>query len=234
MYGVFFMRRIDKIKLTTVVALLAMCMCLLAISGCGNVLEKYIDYVSELRENIYVASDDDYDIEIITGTREEEFIMDGYCGNIVDYTLVTIEPKNMEDNYNYAVTINGVLYEGEFVKHPFAESLSCDIQVLSTDNVVYLDIIGTKTSSFEAISVKTEDMIDATMAVDIAENTLSSQLGSLKSSNALNAEIYVRLMNNPIDNSGGYYWYVAFIGRSQTVYAVLINPTTMQVVAIRD
>lgn len=56
----------------------------------------------------------------------------------------------------------------------------------------------------------------------------------MKDKNALNAEVYVRYLENPISSAGGYYWYVAFCPQKYEVYAVLIDPITREITAVRE
>ena len=59
-------------------------------------------------------------------------------------------------------------------------------------------------------------------------------VSSAPDKNALNAEVYVRYLENPISSAGGYYWYVAFCPQKYEVYAVLIDPITREITAVRE
>lgn len=218
-----------------VVCLVAVVCSVFVFAGCSDPIEKYATKISELRQNIYTVVSDSYTGEIITGTREKEFVLDGYCSGSVDYTLITVTPlSNACDNYEYSVILNGVIYSGAMVRHPFGNSYSAEIEVISYDSDIECKIIcscGEQELSF--CGVYDDSMITPSRAVEIAESKLSSSLSTLRVNGELNAEIYVRLMNNPIDSSGGYYWYVAFVGSASTLYAVLIDPMTGEVVANR-
>lgn len=221
-------------KLALVICLL---LCTLILVSCGTRLDKYDRYISELREDVLEAKNENYSVNVITGKKEDPFLMDGHCDATVDFTLITLLPTNkgVATDYTYEVVIDSVTYSGTFLPHPFGETYSADIRAKCT--VSELDVIinyGGNAETLVAKSVKTTDMITSEKALEIAEKRLKSQIKSLKVSGELKAEIYVRLMSNPIDNSGGYYWYVAFVGEAQVTYAVLIHPVTMEIVAERD
>jgi len=207
-----------------------------ALFGCFQTpMEKYEHLISELRDNVFIAQSARYSVSIITGKREDPFIMDGHAGGMRDFTVITVDPAAGENTYAYRVTINGKEYAGKLLAHPFAKTYSADIQALSLDTEIALTITTDgQSETLTAKSVKTEQMISCEKAVEIAEKKLKNAIGGFRVNGVMNCEIYVRLMSNPIDNSGGYYWYVAFIGEDKTIYAALIEPVSMQVVAVRD
>ncbi len=47
-------------------------------------------------------------------------------------------------------------------------------------------------------------------------------------------EIYVRLIPNPVNAAGGYFWYVAFVDINKETVAVLIEPESLEIVAVRE
>ena len=77
-------------------------------------------------------------------------------------------------------------------------------------------------------------MIGAEEALEIAEIRLKDRIKEHTSGGTLNAEIYIRFLENPISSEGGYYWYVAFVPDKYEVYAVLIDPITREIAAVRE
>jgi hypothetical protein len=205
------------------------------LSGCKSAMERYDPVVSELRDNIYLAESDRFSVSVITGKREDPFLMDGHAGGTRAFTLITIVPKSGAGPFTYKATVNGKEYTGDLLPHPFAPSFSADIEVLSTDSAIPVTVSGGGTEeTLTAVSVKNDRMITADKAIEIAEKRLKTRVDGFKSNGTYRCEVYVRLLQNPIDNSGGYHWYVAFIGENHTIYAVLIDPESMEIVAIRD
>jgi len=206
--------------------------------GCNEPLDRLFAQVSELRENIFIGESDNFSIKIITGLREDPFLMDGHAGITRDFTLITITPKNenSDSSYSFNTTINGTNFRGEFLAHPFNITLSADLNIRANQNEIIVTIInsGGTEENISTKSVVTEQMIDSTKALEIAQNKLKNSLETFKSGGELKAEIYIRLLANPIDNSGGFYWYVAFIGTCGTIFAVLICPIEVQVLAVRN
>lgn len=208
----------------------------LCLMGCNKNIEKYDKYISELRSNLYIYESENLSVTAISGRRETPFSLDGVAGDMIEYTVITIEPTFVPGKeYRYKTSINDVEYSGSFLVHPFGKTLSCDIPVKCENQLITIDIIsGEETITVQLASVVTENMINAETALSIALIKLKTQVESLKSGSDFNGEIYIRLTQNPIDNKGGYFWYVAFVSENDLTYAVLINPLTSEVVAVRD
>lgn len=217
--------------------ILSVCFMCLFLSACTQKIDKYGAYISELRTNVYTAKSDNFKVSAITGKRENPYNLDGNCSGTQEFTVLTIEPAQYiaSKRYTYKAVVNGVEYSGELKPHPFGKSFSADIlKKCETDSITCVISTSDSTENFNLLSVKTPDMIDEAKALDIACAKLKKQIDSIEANGQLNAEIYIRLMENPIDNNGGYYWYVAFIGKAQLIYAALIHPVTMEVLAVRD
>ena len=210
---------------------------LLSLFGCKTDMEKYGSNISELRRNVYEGGSENMQVTAITGVREDPYMIDGHCSGVRDFTVIKIVPKEFIAGkiYTYVANIDGAEYTGEFRQHPFGKSFSADIQAACNASSITLSVSADGASEeFTLISVVTEDMISAEKALEIATGRLKSEVSSLTSGGRLCAEIYIRLMANPVDNSGAYHWYVAFVGESQITYAALIEPVTMEIVAVRD
>ena len=205
--------------------------------GCKTEMEKRESNISELRSAVYVGGNDTMTVTAITGKREEPYVIDGHCSGVRDFTVIKIEPKQFDAGrvYSYAADLDGTQYTGQFVRHPFGKSFSADIEAVCTQSSITVTVsTDGAEEEFVLNSVVTEDMISAEKALEIASARLKKEIASLTSGGELCAEIYVRLMANPIDNSGEYMWYIAYVGEGQTTYAALINPRTMEIVAVRD
>lgn len=210
--------------------LLSVCLC-----ACGRSdLEKYGDKISELREHLFSAACAECSVTAIAGKREDPYRMDGVSGDKRDFTVITVTPTAFasDKTYRYRTEINGVTYEGDLLPHPFAQSLSVDIPVAAQEGFA-LTVSGDGEWQLQVERVVTGELIGAEKALSIALDKLKDNLRPLKNKGKLNAEVYVRLLENPIDGSGGYYWYVAFVGEDKVTVAVLLRGDTGEVSALR-
>jgi len=211
--------------------------------ACQPSIERLGHLVTELRDNIFVGESTNFKVNAITGRREDPFLMDGIVGTTRDFTLFTLTPKgDSADNlmaqteYSIKVLMDGVSREGVFVPHPFSNTLSVEFDVRATAPEITVTILRAKevVDSFNINSVVTELMISAEKALEIAENKLRNSIEVFKVGGELQCEIYIRLIENQVDASGGHHWYVAFVGPNQTIFAALIDSISMEVVAIRN
>ena len=222
-------------KIKSIVSVFAALLCALALSGCGgSYLRKYGDKISELRTHLFAAESTDYTVKAIAGKREKTYEWDGVSTEKRDFTVITITPSRFsaDKTYRYRAQIGDSVYEGDFLPHPFAQTLSADITVAATEDfslTVLCD--GEQTLTLER--VETGDNIGAEKALSIAFDKLKTELKRFRSKGKLRAEIYVRLTENPIDGTGGYFWYVAFVGEDASAVAILLHSDTGAVAALR-
>lgn len=207
----------------------------LTITACGKGnLDKYSKNIAELRERLYAAEDADYKVRAISGVREDPYEIDGVVAGKREFTVITVTPSDYRPdvNYRYRVTVGDKTYEGDMLPHPFAQSISADIAAAAKAGFTFT-LIGDGERSYEMKDSVSGGVISAEKAFSIALNKLKPQLRRFRERGKLNAEIYVRLVENPIDGSGGYYWYVSFVGSGRDTVAVLLRGETGEVGAIR-
>ena len=234
------MKKIKRFRFFVITAVLAglLAASIVGVTGCGGgtSMERLGHLISELRENVFVGESDNFSVNIITGLREDPFLMDGNAAIARDFTLITLTPKNVTDgNYAFEVNIGGTQFKGEFIAHPFAQTFSAELDIRANVSEIALTVTGNDGNEpIMATSVVTDPMISVEQALEVAENKLRNSLEVFKTGGVLQAEIFIRLIANPIDQSGGYHWYVAFIGQNQTIFAALICSISMQVLAVRN
>lgn len=216
--------------------LLLAIICSLGLFGCKGTVEKNFEKISELRDAVYEGGDEALKVTAISGLKEEPFDIDGLANGMTEFTLITIVPSDFDETvgYSYEITISDSDFVGAFAIHPFENSYSALIPLRTDAESLEVAVIKGKTRTEYVLSSPiTENFIDADKALEIALKKLSSCLKSFDKDD-ISYEIYCRLTANPISNADGYYWYVAFVGEGGTTFAVLIDPETMEIVAIRD
>ena len=201
-----------------------------AFCSCSEPFGRYGKYVSEYRDNVYVGENENFYAIAVTGYRENPFDIDGVSEqNKVEFLLVTVTPAEYNPSvaYSYSITVDGVEYAGEMNKHPFENTYSFEIAQYVSDEQITIYV---QQQAVTLSSILTEEYISAEKAFDIARSRLSKS-EVIKGGDY---EIYVRLIANPINAKGGYFWYVAFVDESQNTVAVLIDPVSMEIVAVRE
>lgn len=189
--------------------------------------------LSELRSDILCGSAGDYSVVLVTGIRENPFEIDGVSqADKVYFTVITVTVANYDplSEYNFTVSIGGQSYTGKLSRHPYNQSYSAEINALTDVPQMLLTLSrGATDTEITLNSVKGEDFISAQKAFEIAEKELKDAVAALET----DYEIFVRLIENPINPGGGYFWYVAFISTNKTTLGVLIDPVTMKIDAVR-
>ena len=215
---------------------LILCFFTLFLLACDSPMEKRERNLSELRDEVMVAAGDGMKISLISGVREDPFVIDGAPGEKKPFTVVTITPDGFNENaaFSYSLYIGESKFEGNFSKHPFKNTWSFEISERAEGSAALTVTCDGYAENFELKSVRTEEMIDAAAALEIAEIRLKDRIKEHTVSGELNAEIYIRFLENPISSEGGYYWYVAFVPEKYEVYAVLIDPLTREIAAVRE
>lgn len=227
------MVRVRSVK--WVAFLLTALLCWQLLCGCASSqLRAYANNISELRDHLFAAESADYAVTAISGRREDPYETDGVSKSKRDFTVITVTPAHFSPAtaYRYRAEIGGTTYEGDLLPHPFAQSLSADVPAAAKENFsVCIFADGEQTLELESAPVG--DNIGAEKALTIALEKLKGELKRFRSKGKLHAEIYVRLMENPIDGNGGYFWYVSFVGEEKDTVAILLKSDTGAVSATR-
>lgn len=218
------------------ISLLLCLMTVLPAAGCATKIEKRDRNVSELRDELMIAETEKMKVTLISGEREEPFVIDGTPGERMPFSVVTIAPRGFRDDaeFSYTAYIGAEKLEGKFSRHPYKNTYSVELPVRAETSAAVTVTTDGYAENFDLKSVKTAEMISASVALETAEIRLKDRIKELTADGELKAEIYVRFTENPISGDGGYYWYVAFVPEKYTVYAVLIDPATKEIAAVRE
>jgi len=121
------------------------------------------------------------------------------------------------------------------IKHPFNESFSIEVQKATNGSPINLQLSSTDGVKVDVdlTSTFTSEMINYKRVLDIAYNHLKEKFDSLTVDKKLNGEIFIRFIENPIDNNGGYFWYIALVDTNRNTSALLIDPITENILAER-
>ena len=206
--------------------------------ACQTATEKYNDSISEFRQTLMMGQNGDYEVELISGYRENPFKIDGLTEERINYSLVTIKATDLTlPSIEVTVTVGESEWKGEAVRHPFEQSYSFEVReaVFANEAVV---TVGTGDSAVEIClsNVRADGQIEGERALEIALDGLSDALSEYKNGSKFMGEIFVRYVPNPISTKQRFYWYVAFIPRddNQRIIAVLINPDSGRIEAKRE
>lgn len=212
--------------------------------GCaGKIPSEIKDNLSEIRINIFEATNDNISVNIITGQREEPYVLNGSAQGMNEYTVITIIPENPDNistdiTYNYLLKTGKKDYSGSFTLHPFGNSYAAEISEKINTKSVEIKITASKddwnfNESIVMESILTENMISWEDALLIGMEALENSISSMYSKKNLKAEVYVKLLCDPLGKTTDHYWYVAFAD-GKKVASALIDPISKEILALRE
>ena len=214
--------------------LISLCVILLfCLVGCGEESSDRVSY----RQNAYLSGEiDNFSVTVISGLRESPYIADGEKGELVEFCIISLSPKNSEDinkTYSYKVEIDGEIFQGNLNKETFGSTLSRDLGVDVGANMSSI----TFSDGESEFTVPVENMTaNALVSGDDALNTAKAQFKDIidkEESEEKYREIYIKFVSDRLSGEKEYYWYVAFVGKDNDYLAVLIDVVSGDVIAKR-
>lgn len=225
------------------VLFLVLTLCVINI-GCGGKIPAEIKKnLSEVRVNIYEMSNDNMSVNIITGEREEPYVLDGSANGMIEYTVITMTPENPDNisseiTYKYTLKTGKKDYSGTFTLHPFGNSYAAEIAEKIDAKSVQLIVSATKDDwNFEENvvieSILTSEMMSWEEALTKGMDALKKATEPMYDKNKLKAEVYVKLLCDPLGKTTDHYWYVAFAD-GEKIVSVLMDPVSKEILALKE
>ena len=218
-----------KIYLILTVILVLVC-ATVALVACGNKTQTGAnDNVSRRTDSYFAGESDCFAVSIEKGKREKTFIADGKATDVIDFCQITIVPLKSNDykSVNYIINGDDTTLGGEITASDFGEFSS----------VIELGFVPksvTVTAGSEVSEIDLTDMLEGKLtaqdAVNIAKEAFKDKLTAESEDGKAAREIYVKLITGDRTN---YYYYVSFIGDGVDYLAVLIDPSTGDIVSKR-
>lgn len=206
--------------------------CGLTLSACSfNLATKVKQNISELAEELFFGENDDTFVTITSGFREQPFEYDGVCNESVDFCVVDVVFKisNPLSEIDAQIIINDTPHQITLEKNPFKSSFMFDLQksIDASDHISF--VFNEKQID---LTCKSKDFsINFEKALNIGiENTLE-KLENLTSRGHFKGECYLKIINNPLQNSKLFYWFFSVKGQDGSTFSVIIDPNTGSVLA---
>lgn len=218
-----------KIYLILTVILVLACAAV-ALVACGNKPQRGAnDNVSRRTDAYFAGESDCFAVSIERGRKERTFIADGKATDVIDFCRITVVPLKSNEYQSVNFVINGedTTLSGEIKTFDFGEFTS-EIELNFTPKSV------TVTAGSEVSEIDLTDMLEGKLtaqdAVNIAKEAFKEKLTAESEEGKAAREIYVKLITGDRTN---YYYYVSFIGNGVDYLAVLIDPSTGDIVSKR-
>lgn len=211
------------------VAMLSMIFALVFVSCNKDATPPVESNVSREICAFYVGETENFAVSIEVGKREKNFVADGVSREVVDMVELVIIPLKVHDYEEYAYTLkkDDCTLSGRVKGNEFGEYAT----IINLDFAPATITIG-EGEGAECIDLVNvlEGKLTTSDAINVAEKEFAERIEGAKNDGTYNREIYVKLITGDRQN---YYYYVSYVGEGVDYWALLINPTTGEVVSKR-
>ena len=187
----------------------------------------YFAYVSELRSDLFMASDDEVSVSVACISREYPYNGDGIKAPLCDLIEITLEgdadeysvhilgEENIGGDMTFRNT-RGDFYYSQGVKSFPQTSITLRIEWDDTAR----DLVAT--------SVKSENTLSPQEALEYAVEAEKNLVESMSAEGAFAGEFYVRLLRRDRN-----YYYVGIVDKKGNMTSLLLDSETGEVLARR-
>ncbi len=198
-------------------------------AGCKKEL-CYFDYVSELRNNLFLARNEDFSLRVYSVVKETPYAADGVPQETSSRVEAYLVAPSGAQTVNFHFQIDERTFGGEMSYDNVTGEYyySCTLDASKLSSLPCQIDYGNQAIELTANSVLTETTLSPTAALDslIAQN--GELFTSLTDEYGFAGEIYLRLIYEDAP-----YYYAGVIDRSGKIYAFLLNAQTGKVLAAR-
>ena len=212
------------------VLLVALTACVL-LSSCKKKEVDYFSYVSELRSNILLASDEDFSLRAYAVEKEYPYSTDGVKRDCTKRAEVYLIAPSGDKNCNISFSVDGKEYGGEMsfdnVKTEYY--FSCTLDISKASEITFFIRFGEMEKTFTAKTVKTPNTLPPQKILLSLSQTETELFSSLTDEYGFAGEIYLRLI---FEESP--YYYIGVIDRNGNITAFLLHAESGKILAKRQ
>ena len=225
-------------KALLIILIFTLILTLAACHGKTDVEEKSAleQRISTCYNAVYVGSNEDFRANYITGEKEKLIVIDGEVGDLVSFATITVTPLSaslFNNTYTYRLTGENGEKTGELTKDVVGASFSAEVEGgEEIGKILSLTVIAEGILESEiTLTDKMEGTLSRKEILEIAERELTDVITAESDTGHLEREIYIKLVNALSDGDAPYYYYVSFIKSPSDYWALLIDPTTGEVIS---
>ncbi len=192
---------------------------------------NYFDYVSELRDNIFLAKNDSFSLRIYAVCKESPYSTDGVPRETFSRMEAYLTTPEGNKETHIRLQINDSHYEGEMsydlIKGDYY--YSCPANISTQQEILCYVKYGEEEMELTATSILTKDTISPQDALKKVQTEKAELFSSLTDKYGFSGEIHLRLL---FEDSP--YYYVGIIDRQGNCTAYLMNAETGKILAQRQ
>ena len=218
-------------RLVRLLVLLVVLIVCVSLAACKKNEVDYFSYVSELRGNILLASDEDFSLRVYAVEKEYPYFADGIKRDCTTRTEVYLVAPSGDKNCNISFSVDGKEYGGEMsfdnVKSEYY--FSCTLDTSRASEINFLIRFGETEKSLTAKTVKTQATLPPEKILLSLSQTETELFSSLTDEYGFAGEIYLRLI---FEESP--YYYIGVIDRNGNITAFLLHAESGKILAKRQ
>ncbi len=218
-------------------AILLVVISIFTLSACNK--KKKVAYdlsqnISYAETNKYAGASDDFRVTVTAGIREKLFIADGTAQNVGEFAQISVVPLKtnlLKQDYTYTLLGEGCELNGSLTRDVVTHNYIAAVELGECKNKLTALKLKYGENEVEIPLVdQLSDKITYQQALEIAKCELTEQIEGNITDGKLNREITVKLIRDKRNPDSPYYWYVSFIAADNGYWAVLLDPTSGEVV----
>ncbi len=191
-------------------------------------------YISELRENIFVAETEGVKVTVYAERREVPFIADSYVGELKNVLIVKLENQNeMTDDASIEISYDKITKNGDFKYHPIGGKYITTIEVDKLPKNAQINAklkCNGKEQDLLLVSTVSANSISFKEALNAVRKHDKKTTQKIFESGKVEAEIHVRIMADGERN----YYYVGFVDKSGNTTAYLVDGKSGEILATKN
>lgn len=196
-------------------------------------------HLIEVRDVMFISSDEEYTISLLSGEREKDYSLDGQISELVPFGVLILNRTDgsaiNSENITYAITFDESYYTGNMEKSPYDNSFLVDIETSVPQDSqvsVTINLGGGQVVDKTLECVSKNFAVSKDRAIELATSNLKSNISKLNKSGEW--EAYVRILKDYSDiENKTYYWYIAFIGSDGSTAGILIDSANEEIVSLK-
>lgn len=196
-------------------------------SGCGKT--DYSAYISEAKEDVFVAQTETFQITLSCVTREYPYVSDGIPSPGSRIVEISLTSEAAPASYEVYV-LGETQFGGEMTFRTYASDyfFSQSVQSFFKDSVSVRVQRGDESVEVVATSVKNENTLSVKQALGCAVKEEKDLIDAMTGTDGFQGEFYVRLLRRDAN-----YYYVGIIDRNGGVLSLLLDGESGEVLAKR-
>ena len=202
-------------------------LCALLMPACKKEID-YLNYVSELRSNIFLAQTDEFSLRVFATEKETPYASDGVKRETTPIAEIHLVAPSGEKNYAASFQVNGETYGGELSYNNVSGEyyFSCTLDIRAQTELTVCISCENQTATLVAKSVLSPNVLTPETALKTLVEKEQEVFSSRTDEYGFAGEIRMRLLyeENP-------YYYIGGTDKNGNTTAFLLNATTGKILA---